>query len=431
MSPLILFVIFLFLLMLLGIPIGFSFAIAGFTGLVFLRGFDPALSLIGAAPYTYTTMESLIPLPLFILMGFFAFKSGISADLFDTANKWMGRLPGGLAIATTAACAFFAACTGDSVSGATAMGTIAYPEMEKHGYSQRLSTGCIVAGGSLGILIPPSGVFIIYGFLTQTSIGALFIAGIIPGIILSLFFMLQIYLMCVRDNRMGPPGQSFTWRERFTSINGSWPAVLLFLIIIGGLYFGVFAPSEAGAIGAFAAFIIALSKRRLKKESFADSLVSTLKITSFVFTLIVGAMIFNTFLSVSGASALLRNFIAGLQMPTYLVLAVILIMYIVLGMVMDCMAMILLTVPIVYPVITSMGFDLVWFGIILVILAEMALITPPVAVNIYAVQGVTGAPFSEISKGILPFVATMIVVIIILVIFPDIVTFLPKTMLSR
>jgi tripartite ATP-independent transporter DctM subunit len=371
-------------------------------------------------------MEMLIALPLFVLMGNFAFQSGISADLFEAANKWLGRLPGGLAQATTLACTGFAACTGDSVGSAATMGTIAYPSMARYNYDQGLASACIAVGGTLGILIPPSIPFIVYGFLTQTSVADLFIAGIIPGLILAGFLMLLIYVMCKRNPKLGPPAMSYSWRERFASFKGIWGMLILFILIIGGLYMGIFAPSEAGAIGAFGALVIALARRRVNLQSLNSALNSTLQITCFAFTIIIGAMVFNTLLSVSGLSSMLTAWIGNMSVSPYLVLTIVLIIYIILGMFMDGLAMTLLTVPTFVPIMVNLGFDPIWFGVIFVIMAELGLITPPVGVNCYVVQGVTKVPLEKIFQGIIPFAVIMIICVVIFIIFPQIVTFLPN-----
>jgi C4-dicarboxylate transporter DctM subunit len=430
LSPLIIFIIGLvaFLtLAFLGMPIAFAFAMVGFVGVLLIKGIGPGLSMLGAAPWQWAGQAGLIVVPLFILMGQFAFHSGISRDLYVAANKWIGRLPGGLALATNLACTGFAACTGSSLASGATMGTITYPEMMKFNYSPRLATGCIASGGTLGILIPPSIVFIIYGFLTAQPIGTLFIAGILPGLLLSVTFATTILAMCIRNPRLGPRGEPFSWRERFTSLTGIWGMLLLFVLVIGGLYFGVFAPSEAGAMGAFGAFVIALS-RRTKVPLFITALKDSLRLTCMILTITIGAMIFGVFLTLSGAPSMLAAWIAALPVSPYLILIFILLMYIPLGMVMDALAMVLLTIPIIFPIITGLGFNPIWFGVLIVIVFEMALITPPVGMIVYVVQGVTKVPLEEVFAGNMPFLIAMIVSLVILVAFPQISLFLPSTM---
>ncbi len=430
MSPLAAFFVGLVAFLLLaffGIPIAFAFAIVGLVGVIVVMGVGPGLAMLGSAPWQWASQSSLVVVPLFILMGQFAFHSGISRDLFIAANRWIGRLPGGLALATNLACTGFAACTGSSLAGGATMGTIAYPEMMKYNYSPRLATGAIAAGGTLGILIPPSVVFIIYGFLTAQPVGVLFIAGIFPGLLLSGLFVAIILVQCIRNPKLGPRGASFSWRERFTSLTGVWGMLLLFVLVIGGLYFGVFAPSEAGAIGAFGAFIVALSKRT-KAPLFITALKDSLELTCMTLTILIGAMIFSVFVTVSGFPSMFSAWITGLPISPMAVLVLILIIYIPLGMVLDALSMVLLTIPTVYPIISGLGFDPIWFGVLIVLVVEMALITPPVGMIVYVVQGVTKVPLEEVFRGNMPFLIAMIIALAILVAFPQISLFLPASM---
>lgn len=430
MSPLILFIIGLAVFLLLafvGMPIAFAFAIVGFVGTVFVMGLGPGLSMLGAAPWQWASQMGLVVVPLFILMGQFAFHSGISRNLYTAAYKWIGRLPGGLALATNLACTGFAACTGSSLASGATMGTIAYPEMMRFKYSPRLATGCIASGGTLGILIPPSVVFIIYGFLTAQPIGFLFIAGIFPGLLLSGLFLVLILVMSIQNPKLGPRGQSFPWREKLTALTGVWGMLVLFVIVIGGLYLGVFAPCEAGAVGAFGAFVICLS-RRTKLPSFIAALKDSLRLTCMVMTITIGAMIFGVFLTVSGFSSMISEWITGLTVSPYVILILILLMYIPLGMVMDAMAMLLLTIPIISPIISGLGFDMIWFGVLIVLVFEMALITPPVGMIVYVVQGVTKVPLEEVFRGNFPFLIAMIAALALLIAFPQISLWLPGTM---
>lgn len=416
-------------LIFLGLPIAFSFAIVGFVGIIVLKGVATGLHLLGSAPWDFGVQWGLVSVPLFILMGQLAFHSGISSDLYTSAHKWIGRFPGGLALATLLACTGFAACTGSSIASAATMGSIALPEMKRLNYNPKLACAVVAAGGTLGILIPPSIIFIIYGTLTATSIGKLFIAGILPGLLLSGMFLILIFVMCKRDPELGPAGPSFPWKEMFISLKGIWGMLALFILVIGGLYMGLFAPSEAGAVGAFGAFLIALSRGRLKKGILIGALIDSFRTTCFALTILIGAMIFSVFLTLSGLPAVLTNWITGLNLPPILVLILILLLYVPLGMVMDCMPMILLTLPIVFPVIVSLGFDPIWFGVLLVVMGEMGLLTPPVGMNVFVVQGVSGGvPLYEIFRGIVPFVFVMAACVAILVAFPQISLFLPGLM---
>lgn len=411
----------------LRMPIAFAFATAGIGGLIYLVGAHPSLRFLGTVPYGWAASPSLVCLPLFVLMGQFAFHSGISKDLYSTAYKWIGQLPGGLALTTVLASTGFAACTGSSVASAATMGTIAIPEMKRHNYSSRLATGSVAAGGTLGILIPPSVVFIIYGFLTETSIGKLFIAGIFPGLMLSGLFLVLIFLMCKRNPRLGPAiNVSVSWRERLASLRGTWGMLLLFILVIGGLYLGVFTPSEAGAIGALGACLIALFRRKLTPRILLRSLTDTVRITSFTLAILIGAMIFSAFLVHTGVTGMLTQWVVSLSVSPYVIVVGILLLYIPLGMLMDALPMILLTMPIVFPVVTGFGFDPIWFGVIVIVMAEMATISPPVGINVYVVQGVSNVPIHEVFWGVAPFIGVQCVGIAILVAFPQISLFLPN-----
>jgi len=422
--------IFAFLfLALLGVPLGFAFAAVGVGGIIWLKGLGAGLIILGQSPYEWTASYILTTIPLFVLMGQFAYQSGISTDLYRTAYKWMGRLPGGLAIASMFACTGFAACTGSSLASAATMGTVAFPEMKRYDYSDRLSTGSIAAGGTLGILIPPSTMFIIYGIVTETSIGDLFIAGIIPGLMLATLFIIPIYLMCRISPRLGPPAtETFSWKERFVSLSGVWGMLGLFVLVIGGLYFGVFAPSEAGAIGAFGALLISLIRRRLTWSNLFAALKDTAKTTSFILFVFIGAMIFNTFISISALPRLLTQLITSIPASPTVILIIIIAFYIPLGMVIEGMAMILLTMPFVFPVITILNFDPVWFGVLMVVLVELSFISPPIGINLFVVQGVTKVPLHDVVIGIIPFVIAFVISLIILIAFPQVSLFLPNLM---
>lgn len=410
------------------LPIAFSFALVGFIGLIFVRDLNTALFSIGNTPLTWASAESLLPFPLFILMGFFAYNSGISSELYDTARKWIGRLPGGLAMATTVACTGFAACSGSSVAAAATMGTVAFPEMEQYNYDRRLSTGCIAAGGLLAPLIPPSATFIVMGVLTQTSIVDLFMAGIFPGLLLAVLFLVAIFVVCRRNPELGPAGPSFSWRERLVSLRGVWGMLVLFLLVVGGLYIGIFTPSEAGAIGAFGAFLIGLVKRQLTFSNIFSSLKDAARVTCFLFTIFIGAMIFNTLLAVSGFSTMFAEWVTAFNVPPAIIVIGTLFIYLPLGMVMDAMAICLLTLPIFFPIIVSLGYDLVWYLVLAAVAGETALLTPPVGMNVYVVHGVTKVPLGEVFRGIYPFLIMVILCMVILFIFPEITLFIPGMM---
>lgn len=410
-------------------PIGFSFAIVGFLGFIAIRNLGQSLSLLGLVPYSWASGYMLIVIPLFVLMGQFAFHSGISTDLYTAGYKWVGKQPGGLALATQLACTGFAACSGSSLASAATMGIVAIPEMKRFHYSPRLSTACVAAGGTLGILIPPSIIFIVYGLITETSIGKLFIAGILPGLLLSFSFLCLIYIMCRRRPNLGPPGPNFTWRERLTSLWGIWGMLVLFFLVIGGIYYGIFTPTEAGAIGAFGAFLITIVRRRLTREALIATLKGTVQTTAMIFMIVIGAQIFNSFLALSGVPAMISERIAALPLPPYGILSAILLVYVPLGMVMDALPMILLTLPTIFPVVINLGFDPIHFGVLVTLMCELANISPPMGMNLYIVKGAASdVPIEKIIQGVIPFAAVMVAFVAVLAAFPKISLYLPGLM---
>jgi C4-dicarboxylate transporter DctM subunit len=350
-----------------------------------------------------------------VLMGQFAFVSGISTDIYKTVYTWMGHLKGGLAMATILACAGFAAICGSSLATGATMGMAAIPEMKKYRYDNRLSTGCVAAGGTLGILIPPSIGFIIYGILTEVSIGKLFMAGFIPGILLSLLFILTVFILCAMNPKMGPRGENVSFKVKIKSISGTWGMLLLFIIVMGGIYLGVFTPTEAAGVGAFGAFIISVLKRKMTWKKLVECLLESGKTTAMIFLIIIGANIFSTFLGLARLPMGLADFVAGLALPKTVILYAIILIFILLGCVMDCYAIMILTVPIIFPVIEAMHFDPIWFGVLMVIVLEMGLITPPVGLNVFVLKSAApDVPLTVIFKGIWP--------------FPQIALFLPSLM---
>ncbi|MEW6665421.1 MAG: TRAP transporter large permease [Thermodesulfobacteriota bacterium] len=431
MSPVVVAILAIVLFLILafnGMPVAFAFGLVGCSGLIFIRGLEPGLSILGHTPFSWGTEAAILPLPLFVLMGMLTSYSKISRDLYEAAYRWLGRLPGGIALATTISSTAFAACCGVSMASAATMAGIAYPEMHKLNYDRRLATGCIVAGGGISSLIPPSLAFIIYGFLTETSIAKLFIAGILPGILISGLFMIVILFMCKRNPALGPAGPCFTRREMFISLKGVWGMVLLFLLVMGGLYIGVFAPSEAGAVGACGAFVLSLITGRVNFVALVGATKDALRTSCFIITMIIGANIFNTFLFVTGLTSGFSEWITGLEVHRYIILISMLIVYIPLGMFLDIGAVVLLTVPIFIPPLVALGFDPVWMGVLVVVVAEIGFMTPPVGLNSFVVHGVTQVPLSEIFKGTTPFVIVMLLALAILLAFPQITLFLPGIM---
>jgi len=419
----------LLVLMLFRLPIGFAMALVGFAGIIYLGSLDAAFGVMGMEPFSSVSAYGFTVLPLFILMGQFAFASGLSAKLFSLAHKWLGHLPGGLAIATIGGCAGFAAVSGSSMATAATMGSVSLPEMKKYNYAPTLATGCVAAGGTLGILIPPSSCMIVYGIITEQSISELFIAGILPGILLAVLFMLTIYIMAKANPKLGPSVPMVGLRERFMMFLSCGDLLFLFLLVMGGLYIGFFTPTEAGAVGAAGALLIGLVRRKLSLKAIGQSLIETLKTTAMVFVIIIGAMVFNRFLAITTIPFVLADSIGGLQVPPMVTVIVIFLIFLLLGCFIDVMAMMLLTMPIFFPVVLAIGIDPIWFGILVVIVSEMGLITPPVGMNVYVIKGVAeDVPLHTIFRGILPFLIPMVVCTAILMAFPQIALFLPGTM---
>jgi tripartite ATP-independent transporter DctM subunit len=364
--------------------------------------------------------------PLFILMGQLAFHSGISQDLFETASKWLGRLRGGVAISAVAGCAGFAAVCGDSLATAITMGTISLPEMRKRNYSMRMGTGCLAAGGTLGILIPPSVGFIFYAIVTEVSIGQLFIAGIVPGLLLTTFFAVTIWIWAKIRPEMAPPGQSSTLKEKLVSLKGVLGMLFLFVLILGGILGGYFSPVEGGSIGCIGAFALAVARRRLTWHLLVKSAYDTVEITAKLFIILIGVGVMGFFLAATRLPMIIANFAIGLQVSPYVIMGAILLMFILMGCVLNVIPMILLVLPTIFPTVTAIGFDPVWFGVICVICMEMGQITPPIGVNVFAICSVAqDVPMQETFKGIAPFFLGMVLIVVLLLIFPRLATYLP------
>lgn len=369
-------ILFLFLLLSLRMQIGFSMALVGFLGFAILVSFKSGFSILGMAPFKTSASYGLTVIPLFILMGQFVNYSRMGVEIYQTVYRWIGFLPVGLSMATVGACASFAAISGSSLATAATFGTVALPEMKRLKYGDSLATGCIAAGGTLGILIPPSTVMVIYGILTQQSIGTLFIAGIIPGLLLTCLFMITIYAMTKIKPTLGPPGPKFTLRERLSSLKNTWGILSLFMLVIGGIYMGLFTLTEAAGVGAFGALVITFLKKRLSWNNLRDSLMETTLTTAMVFAILIGAHIFGYFLTVSQIPDKLSSWIAEIGMNKLTVISMTIFVYIVLGCFMEGLAIMILTIPVIYPMIIGMGFDPIWFGIIITLVMEMSLIPP-------------------------------------------------------
>ena len=419
----------LFALMLLRVPIGMAMGLVGVSGFAYLAGGGPALKIVGHTSMRTVTDFNFAVVPLFLLMGSFATTSGMSSELFRAGNAFLGHLRGGLGIATIAACGGFAAICGSSVATAATFSRVAYPEMRRYGYRESFSTGVIAAGGTLGIMIPPSTVFAIYGLITEQDIGRLFIAGIVPGILAMLMYMGTVTLMGRLRPDYLPPGKHTSWAERVTSISEIWSTLLLFAFVIGGIYGGAFTATEAAGMGAVGAFILGVVRGRLSRQDIRRSLLDTTRVTAAVFTILIGALLFGYFLTITQTPQKITALLTGLGIGRYGVLAVIMFMYLVLGCIMDALAMIILTVPIILPVIKELGFDPIWFGVIIVMTVELGLISPPVGMNIFVIKSVIGdVKISTIFSGVLPFIVTDIVRLAILIAFPILALWLPSRM---
>ncbi len=417
----------LLLLFLLRMPVAFTMAFVGVVGFAYLSGPEPALSLLAQDIFDTFSSYPLSVIPMFILMGSFAFASGISQRLYGTTYSWVGQFRGGLTIATVLACAGFAAICGSTAATAATMGKIALPEMRKYKYDNMLATGTVAAAGTLGILIPPSTVLIVYGILTEESIGKLFIAGVLPGFLLSLFFVATVMILCFRNPRFGPPGSATSWRSKLKAATGIIEAVILFLLTIGGLFLGWFSPTQAGAIGAGGALLIGLGRRQLTWHRFFEAGKDGLRTACMVLFIITGAVIFGHFMAISTIPFLLADWIRELPISPMAIMGVIVFIYFIGGFFMDSMALIVVTIPIFFPIITQLGFDTIWFGVIIVLVAEMGVITPPVGVNVFVIKGIApDIPLHIIFRGIFPFLAALIILTILLMIFPQIATYLPS-----
>jgi len=422
-------VILLILLFLSRMPVAFVMGLVGFVGFAYMTSWTAALSILGKDFWVMFSSYSLTVVPMFVFMGTVAFYSGIGGRLFQAAHKFLGQLPGGLAIATCYACAAFGACCGSTTAGAAAMGKVILPEMKKYHYDPSLATGCVASAGSLAILIPPSTILIIYGIMTEESIGQLFAAGILPGILLATLFALTVYIICWRNPEIGPAGVKAPWKERMASLSGVVEMFVLFALVMGGLFAGWFTPTEAGAGGAAGALGISLVRRMLTWRGLLDSLIETTRITAMVFVIVTGATIFGHFMAVTRVPFELSEWVSGLAVSRYIIMVFIIFGYLIGGCFMDSLALITLTVPILYPVIVELGFNPIWFGVIIVLVGEMGVITPPVGINVYIIKGVAeDVPLETIFRGIFPFLIALVVCTIILIAFPEIALFLPSFM---
>jgi len=417
----------LVVLFLLRMPVGFAMAFVGLIGFGCLVSPEAGFSILARDIFHGFSSYSLTVIPMFVFMGSIATASRMSQRLYDASYSLLGRLRGGLAMATVAGCAGFAAICGSTNATAAAMGKVALPEMKRYGYADSLATGSVAAAGSLGILIPPSTIFIIYGIMTAQSIGKLFIAGVLPGLILATLFIIVIALLCWRNPSLAPVGAPISWRQRIAGLIGVTETLVLFALVIIGLFLGWFSPTQAGGAGAAGALLIGLATRQLTWQGFLGAVKDALRITCMVMVIVVGAMVFGHFMAVTKIPFILADWVVGLPLPSVAIMGIIVLIYILGGCFMDALALITLTIPILYPVVLALSFDPIWFGVIIVLVTEMGVITPPVGVNVYVIKGIAGdVPLETIFKGILPFLVALIVTVGILIGFPKIATFLPS-----
>jgi len=419
-------IIALFVLIFSRMPVGFLMALIGFAGFGYIVSFDASLSLLARDFFSVFNSYNLTVIPLFVLMGQLAFHSGISSRLFDTAYKFIGHLPGGLAIATIGACAAFAAICGSTNATAATMAAATLPEMKRYNYKPELATGVVAAGGSLGILIPPSVIFIIYGILTEQSIGKLFMAGILPGIMLTFMFIATILIWATLRPELGPKGPRFSLKEKIASLSGVIETIVIFIAVMGGLFGGIFTPTEAGAIGAFATLMVAVVRRNINWSGFSQALFETTRISCMILMIVAGATIFGKFLAVSRIPYDIANWVAAFNLPPAVIMGFIILVYLAGGCFIDSLALIMLTIPIFFPVVVGFGYDPIWFGVVIVMVTQIGVITPPVGVNVYVVSGVArDVPLSVIFRGVVPLLIALIIATLLLIPFPQIALYLP------
>ncbi len=419
----------MFLLLLLGVPIAFSMALTGAVGIWILEGPGPALAHTLLIPWDEGRSFVFVTIPLFVLMGQLVFHTGLASDLYDGVRTWIGKIPGGMAITSVVACGAFGAVTGSSIATVATMGAIVMPEMRRYKYHPRLATGSLAASGTLGILIPPSLIFIFYGVMTETSIGALFIAGIMPGILTAVMFSAIILVRCMITPSLGPPGPGATWKERRTSTVGLMPILGLFLLVIGGIYGGIFTPTEAAGVGCAGVLVTAAFRRRLSGSAMSKALEETALISAMIFAIIIGGYLVARFLAITGITEDLVSILVGMELGRVGFLVLLVLLYLVLGAMLDVFGMLVLTIPFLMPVVSELGISPIWFGVFAVVMAELALVTPPVGANVFVMRRTAPeVPMGEIFMGVLPFVIGELVVIALLIAFPEIVLWLPGKM---
>ncbi len=419
----------IFVLALLRMPLAFSMGIVGVVGIGLTRGWAPAFASTAQVVHETGFAYTLSVIPLFILMGNFVARAGLAHELFAAAYAFIGHLRGGLAHATVLACAGFGAICGSSIATAATMSKVAYPSMKKLGYSDALSTGVMAAGGTLGIMIPPSTIMVIYGIITETNIGKLFAAGVIPGLLTAFLMMCGIAVMTARDPSHAPAGERSTWPQRWAALRGIWGVILLVFVVLGGIYGGIFTATEGAGFGAAGAFLFALARRRLTWAILSQVLVESARTTAMLFTLLIAATIFANFVNFTSMPSELKSWITGLGLSPIMVITAMMFIYILLGTVMEELTMVLLTIPLFFPIVTALGFDPVWFGVLIVMIVQIGLISPPVGMNLFVINSLLpNVGLGAIFRGCWPFVAVMIFVLMLLIAFPQLSLWLPSLM---
>ncbi|MGE3148204.1 MAG: TRAP transporter large permease [Pseudorhodoplanes sp.] len=420
----------LFALFFVGIPLAIGLGLVGFVGFGMLVGFPASAAMTAQIAWDTVSSYSLAVLPMFVLMGNLVNHAGLSRELYSASNAFVGHRRGGLAMATIIACGGFAAVCGSSIATAATMSKIALPSMRRFGYSEALAVGSIASGGTLGIIIPPSVPMVIYASLTEQSVGKMFIAGIMPGILGIVFYLMAVKAHTLMDPKAGPAGPRIPWGERLALARSVWPTAGLFMLVIGGIYLGVFTAEEAAGIGAAGALFIALTRRLLTVPSLVTILAETARTTAMLMAVLIGALIFSNFIGTTGISGQIVNQIKALNLPPLGVMLVIVALYVVLGCVLESLSMILLTIPVIYPLVIGLGYDPIWFGILVVVLIEISLITPPIGVNLFVIQAISGSSALTLYRGVLPFIVADIVRLAVILLLPAVILFLPNHMMK-
>jgi C4-dicarboxylate transporter, DctM subunit len=429
MNPFFVFIvgtILLVVLFLLAMPIAFSMGIAGFLGLSYLTSVKTALMFLPRDLFEVFSSYSISAIPMFVLMGYYGFSAGLGTRLYETAYSIFGHIRGGLAISTIFACAGFGAICGSCTATSATMGKLAYPAMKKYKYNNLISTGCIASSGTLGILIPPSVVLLLYGIITSESIGKLFIAGIVPGVLMACFMSLAVYIYCIKNPKVGPAGEKSAFKERVKAVFKIFDVGILFILVIGGLIFGFFTPTQAGGVGAVGAILIGLARRELTWKAFLDNTKEALRTSCMILSVMAFATIFGHFITLSNITFVLSDWILSLKVPAFFILLIIMLIYLIGGMFVDSLPFMILTLPIFFPVIKTLGYDPIWFGVIVTILTGVGTITPPVGINVYVVQRITDVPLEVVFKGVFLFFVAMMAATFVLIAFPSLTLFLPN-----